>query len=237
MLISFLNKKALSKKCCPAMNLKAFSKSALATVTSPHVVFTSIFILLIGFSALFAQVDEPLVDVIRLDSTIVIDLKYASSDNFVGVQLYPVARCLLRQSVAERLVRVQRRLREQGLGLKVWDAYRPLFVQKKMWEILPDPRYVAPPTKGSRHNRGAAVDVTLVDSLGNELEMPTEFDDFSKRAAPTFQDVSPAARQNRQILIDAMTAEGFTGISSEWWHFDAPKFWQYPILDVELEDF
>jgi D-alanyl-D-alanine dipeptidase len=184
-----------------------------------------------------AQKVEPLIDVAQMDSTIVIDLRYATTNNFMKVKLYPVERCLLRKSVAERLVRVQQRLQKQGLGLKVWDAYRPFSVQKQFWEVCPDERYVASPEKGSRHNRGAAVDVTLLDSLGNELEMPTEFDDFSKRAAPTNQDVTPAARKHRQILIDAMTAEGFTGISSEWWHYDAPHYRQYPVLDIPLDAF
>lgn len=179
---------------------------------------------------------EPLVDLAKLDSTIVIDLKYATTDNFLGKKVYNSARCLLRKTVAERLIRVQKRLNKTGLGLKVWDAYRPLSVQRKFWEYCPDPRYVAPPEKGSRHNRGAAVDVTLVDSSGHELEMPTRFDDFSKRAAPDYPDVSPEARKNRKILIDAMTAEGFKGISSEWWHFDAPAYLQYPILDIQLDD-
>ncbi len=183
-----------------------------------------------------AKETEPLVDLTKLDSTIIIDLKYATTDNFLGKKVYNCARCLLRKSVAERLIRVQKRLNKIGLGLKVWDAYRPLSVQRKFWEFCPDPRYVAPPDKGSRHNRGAAVDVTLVDSLGNELEMPTQFDDFSRRAAPDFPDVSPAARKNRKILIDSMTAEGFRGISSEWWHYDAPGYLQYPILDIQLDD-
>ncbi|MBN2090527.1 D-alanyl-D-alanine dipeptidase [candidate division KSB1 bacterium] len=183
-----------------------------------------------------ARETEPLVDLAKLDSTVIIDLKYATTDNFLGKKVYNCARCLLRKSVAERLIRVQKRLNKIGLGLKVWDAYRPLSVQRKFWEFCPDPRYVAPPDKGSRHNRGAAVDVTLVDSLGNELEMPTKFDDFSRRAAPDFPDVSPAARKNRKILIDAMTAEGFKGISSEWWHYDAPAYLKYPILDIQLDD-
>ncbi|MBN1350402.1 D-alanyl-D-alanine dipeptidase [candidate division KSB1 bacterium] len=199
------------------------------------IVFCLLLFLNISEIAIAAQPDEPLVEVSGLDSTIIIDMRYASEDNFVKVQLYPVARCLLRKSVAERLVRVQKRLQALGYGVKVWDAYRPLSVQKKMWEILPDPRYVAPPERGSRHNRGAAVDVTLVDSLGHDVEMPTEFDDFSRKAAPTYPHVSETAKKNRQILIDAMEAEGFKGISSEWWHYDAPRYRQYPILDEPLD--
>lgn len=209
-----------------------------STISHATWIFISICLALVSINeVVLAQKVEPLVEVSQLDSTIVIDLRYATTNNFMKVQLYPVARCLLRKSVAERVVRVQQRLQKQGLGLKIWDAYRPLSVQKKFWEVCPDERYVAPPEKGSRHNRGAAVDVTLVDSLGNELEMPTGFDDFSKKAAPTYPDVSPAARKNRQILIDAMTAEGFSGISSEWWHYDAPHYGQYPVLDMPLEVF
>jgi D-alanyl-D-alanine dipeptidase len=190
----------------------------------------------ITFNFSGAKETEPLVDLTKLDSTIVIDMKYATTDNFLGKKVYNSARCLLRKSVAERLIRVQRRLQQMGLGLKIWDAYRPLSVQRKFWEYCPDPRYVAPPEKGSRHNRGAAVDVTLVDAEGNELEMPTGFDDFSKRAAPDYPDVSPVARKNRKILIDVMTAEGFKGISSEWWHYDAPGYLKYPILDIQSDD-
>lgn len=190
----------------------------------------------ITFNFSGAKETEPLVDLTKLDSTIVIDMKYATTDNFLGKKVYNSARCLLRKSVAERLIRVQRRLQKMGLGLKIWDAYRPLSVQRKFWEYCPDPRYVAPPEKGSRHNRGAAVDVTLVDAMGNELEMPTRFDDFSKRAASDSPDVSPVARKNRKILIDAMTAEGFKGISSEWWHYDAPGYLKYPILDIQSDD-
>lgn len=198
-----------------------------------------LFFLIYNFSTprlTISKETEPMVDLVKLDSTIIIDMKYATTDNFIGKKVYNCSRCLLRKTVAERLIRVQKRLNKIGLGLKVWDAYRPLSVQRKFWEYCPDPRYVAPPEIGSRHNRGAAVDVTLVDSLGNELEMPTKFDDFSKRAAPDYPEVSPLVRKNRQILIDAMTAEGFKGISSEWWHYDAPTYFNYPILDIQLDD-
>ena len=211
----------------------------IPTLPFRHILTVLCYLILLSMSGtrVAAQSDEPLVDVAKLDSTILIEMKYATEKNFVGVRLYPVARCLLRKSVAERLVRVQKRLNTLGYGLKVWDAYRPLSVQKKMWKIFPDPRYVAPPSKGSRHNRGAAVDVTLVDSLGHDLEMPTQFDDFSRKAAPTYPHVSDAVRKNRQILIDAMLAEGFKGISSEWWHYDAPRYRHYPVLDIPLENF
>lgn len=179
--------------------------------------------------------DEPLVDLARVDPRIVLDLRYATENNFLGRKLYPVARCLLRESVAHRLRRVQDDLEAQGLGLKVFDGYRPLSVQKKMWEVMPDPTYVADPAKGSRHNRGAAVDLTLVDAAGNELPMPSEFDEFTERAHRDYAGGTDEQRRNRRILQDAMERHGFTGLDSEWWHFDAPGWTSYPVLDQPLE--
>ncbi len=126
---------------------------------------------------------ENLVDIQDINPDITLDIRYATANNFLKVKLYSVPRCLLRTSVAQKLSRVQEQLQRRGLGLKVFDCYRPLSVTRKMWEALPDPRYVANPARGSRHNRGAAVDLTLIDARGNELEMPTDFDDFTDRAA------------------------------------------------------
>jgi len=181
-----------------------------------------------------------LVDVAALDPTIRFDLRYAGPDNFTGVAVYPAARCLLRRDAADRLVRVQRRLQADGLGLLLWDCYRPFSVQERFWALVPDERYVARPERrggrpvaGSKHNRGAAVDVTLVDARGRPLAMPTRFDDFSARAhrgAPA----PPAARANAARLEAAMVAEGFAPFPTEWWHFDAPGWGRDPLLDVPL---
>jgi zinc D-Ala-D-Ala dipeptidase len=182
-----------------------------------------------------------LVDVRALDGSIAVDMPYATPRNFTGVVLYPASRCLLRRDVAERLVRVQRRLRAEGLGLLVWDCYRPFGVQQRLWALVPDARYVAEPvvtdgrpSAGSKHNRGAAVDVTLVDAAGRPLEMPSAFDDFSERAhrnAPTW---SPVARGNAARLEAAMAAEGFEPLPTEWWHFDAAGWERYDLLDRPL---
>ena len=183
-----------------------------------------------------------LVDVTTVDPTIRLDLRYATPDNFTGVAVYPVARCLLRRDAAERLARVQRRLQADGFGLLVWDCYRPLGVQERFWALVPDERYVARPQRengrpvaGSKHNRGAAVDVTLVDASGRPLEMPTGFDDFSERAHRGAANLKPAARANAARLESAMTAEGFQPLPTEWWHFDAPGWQAYDLLDVPLE--
>ena len=184
---------------------------------------------------LFAQHEEDLVDITSLDSTIIIDLRYATADNFMKEVLYSANICLLRKTVAEKLIKVQQDLRRQGLGLKVWDGYRPLSVQKKMWEKMPNPGYVADPKYGSNHNRGAAVDVTLVDSSGNELEMPTGFDDFTKKAASNYPYVTKEAFKNRKMLQEAMKAHGFKAIKSEWWHFNDCDVKKYPVIDIPLK--
>lgn len=177
-----------------------------------------------------------MVDIQALDPTILVDLKYATRDNFVGEQLYPrTARGYLQRGVAEALARVQARLRTQGYGLKVWDGYRPLAVQKKLWQRFPVPGFVANPAVGSNHNRGAAVDVTLVDLRGRELVMPTRYDEFSERAHRTYQGGAAKQRQHREILQEAMLAEGFTGLMSEWWHFDFQDPRRFPILDIPFE--
>lgn len=178
-----------------------------------------------------------LVDLAKLDSTIVLDIRYATTNNFVGEQLYPVAKCLLRPKTAARLLRVQNALQAQGFGLKVWDAYRPLSVQWRLWERVPNPDYVADPRKGSRHNRGGAVDVTLVDLAGSEVLMPTGYDDFSERAHRDFMDAPAEVLRHRQLLEDAMVKEGFLPLPTEWWHFDDPEWETFELLDVPLDRF
>lgn len=173
-----------------------------------------------------------MVDVQKIDPSIRIDIRYATTDNFMKETLYPEARCLLRREVAEKLVRVQKDLMMRGFGLKIFDGYRPLSVQKKMWARVPIEGYVANPAKGSNHNRGAAVDVTLVDADGKELAMPSAYDEFSPRAHRDYSGGTEAERRHRRILEEAMSQEGFHGISTEWWHFDDAEAKKYPVLDL-----
>src|SRR5437773_8756335 len=177
-----------------------------------------------------APAPDALVDLRALDPSIRIEMPYATRHNFTGVALYPVARCLLRREVAERLVRVQRRLAAERLGLLVWDCYRPFRVQQRLWALVPDARYVAEPVvrdgrpvAGSKHNRGAAVDLTLVDAAGRPLEMPTGFDDFSERDHRGWAGTSPAARRNLARLEEAMATEGFELLPPAWKHFNCPR--------------
>lgn len=181
------------------------------------------------------QADPPLIDVKSLAPRIVVDMRYATADNFTKHKLYPVAdQCLLCEPAARRLAEVQASLEKKGLGLKVWDCYRPISVQKKLWEIMPNPDYVADPKTGSRHNRGASVDLTLVDAQGRELLMPTPFDEFSDKAHRDYMDLPSEAIKNRQTLQDAMAAAGFLPLPTEWWHFDSPEWSSYALRDEPL---
>ena len=127
---------------------------------------------------------------------------------------------------------MQAALRPRGLGLKVFDGYRPHAVQKALWRVRPDPRYVADPAKGSRHNRGSAVDVTLVDAEGRELPMPSAFDEFGERSHLDFTDAPSESLANRETLQKAMRSEGFLPLPTEWWHFDAPGWRAFPVMDA-----
>lgn len=177
---------------------------------------------------------DPLVEVAAQDGRIRVLAVYATPDNFVGEALYPEPRIFLRRSAMERLSRVQSALESRGMGLMVFDGYRPWSVTRRMWEVIGDPDYVADPSKGSRHNRGMAVDVTLVDGRGNRLPMPTDFDAFVPEARADAEVLEPM-RTNRRVLIEAMAAQGFRVLSSEWWHFDCDGWEERALLDVPIE--
>ncbi|MDZ7290628.1 MAG: M15 family metallopeptidase [candidate division KSB1 bacterium] len=181
--------------------------------------------------------DRELVDLTEIIPDIVLDLKYATPDNFLHEKLYTVGRAYLALGAAKSLKIVQDSLRARGLGLKIWDAYRPLSVQWLMWEKLPDSRYVADPRSGSRHNRGAAVDVTLVDlATGKELEMPTGFDDFTGKASHDYMNLPDQVIKNRQLLKDLMVrVGGFSAYSEEWWHYTHIRSQNYPLLDFQMK--
>jgi D-alanyl-D-alanine dipeptidase/L,D-peptidoglycan transpeptidase YkuD (ErfK/YbiS/YcfS/YnhG family) len=162
----------------------------------------------------------PLVDVQKVAPGVNVDMRYAKNENFTGKKVYTCGRCFLRPATAVKLAAAQRELKKQGLSLKMWDCYRPLSVQKIFWSLVPDPRYVADPKTGSRHNRGNAVDVTLVDESGKEVEMPTGFDDFTSKAGHGEMKLPRRAMENRRTLAEAMEKAGFRRLESEWWHYD-----------------
>jgi D-alanyl-D-alanine dipeptidase len=177
------------------------------------------------------------VDVQTHIPSIVVSLPYATEQNFFKKRFYASNTCLLRRSVVDRLAAVQKELSSQGLGLKIWDGYRPRSVQYEFWKTLPDPNYVADPAKGSRHNRGAAVDLTLVDlKSGKELPMPTGYDDFTPKAAADFKLVSPEVLKNRTLLQQVMLKHGFEIFPSEWWHFDARGWEEFPLENFSPDE-
>jgi kynurenine formamidase/D-alanyl-D-alanine dipeptidase len=200
--------------------------------------------------ALPAHADEPprepgpfrapdLVEPVALDPTLRLDIRYASTHNFAGRAVYKEARAFLQRPAAEALVRVHRTLAAQGLGLVVLDGYRPWSVTRIFWDITPPAQrpFVADPATGSRHNRGAAVDVTLYErASGREVEMPSPYDDMSERAHPTWDGGSETARAHRDRLRAAMEAEGFFVHPAEWWHYDWKDWRAYPLLDVAFRD-
>lgn len=179
-----------------------------------------------------APAKSPLVEVKSVMPDAVIDLRYATEDNFLKAKLYPeTARCLLLDSVAQKLKAVSAALKSQGFRLKFYDCYRPLSVQRALWKRFPKPGYVADPKYGSHHNRGAAVDLTLVTMDGAEVEMPTPFDTFSPAAHHGFKGCSLAAQGHRDTLRRAMEAVGFKPNRMEWWHYELPDSVKFPVRD------
>ena len=164
--------------------------------------------------------NDVLVDVRSVAPEVVVEMRYAGRDNFTGKAIYDCGRCFLRPETARKVARAERELLKMGLSLKLWDCYRPLSAQKLLWSLVPDPRFVADPRKGSRHNRGNAVDVTLVNTAGRELEMPTKFDDFSPRAAHGEMRLPAHVLGNRRLLAETMQKAGFRALPTEWWHYD-----------------
>jgi len=183
--------------------------------------------------------ESEFVDIRSVDKTIVIDLRYAGSNNVAHHPLYPPdTPALIRAGVAQRLVVAQEYLRKKGYSLKIWDAYRTRAAQEKLWQVTKNRSFVADPKegRGSMHIRGVAVDATLVDSAGNDVRMPTDFDVFTPAALLEFAGRDPVVGGNLKLLQKAMAHGGFYGLRTEWWHFCAPDWKKYdPVPDLKLE--
>ena len=178
-----------------------------------------------------------LIDLEKYVPGIVLDIRYATTNNFTGEKIYEQPKAYARKPVADALQRIQADLKEQGLGLKIFDAYRPYRATVKFYEVYGDTTYVASPYRGSRHNRGCAIDLTLIDlRTGKELKMPTGYDSFKKEAWPSTPVRDPEARKNRQLLISAMEKHGFRVNSSEWWHFDFIGWKKFEVLDIDFSE-
>jgi zinc D-Ala-D-Ala dipeptidase len=172
----------------------------------------------------------PLVEILPGRSGLRIDLAYARADNVTGRAIYARARCLLHPQAAALLDRAAELARPHGLGLKIFDAYRPPEAQWVLWNAFPDPEFVADPRRGSPHSRGAAVDLTLVDSAGRELEMGTPFDDFTPASHHGSLAVPAQAQRNRALLLGLMTAAGWDFYRNEWWHYQLFNARSYPLI-------
>jgi D-alanyl-D-alanine dipeptidase len=200
--------------------------------------------------------DDELVNPKMLIPDIEIDLRYASADHkFLSTpdgdiplpKLYTANECLTTLSAVKRLKIAQDTLRNirqhngkeypEGIGIKIWDAYRPRAVQFVFWEIYPNPSFVANPNSGSMHNRGGAIDLTLIDlATGEELEMPTKFDDFSTQASHGYNDLPENVKANRELLFDIMVnVAGFKYYGAEWWHYNVPEANAYPLMDFQMK--
>ena len=182
--------------------------------------------------------DSDLVAVQQLDPSLQLDVRYATSNNFVGVAVYDTPQVFLQRPAAEALVRVHRALALQGFGLRLFDGYRPWYVTRVFWDVTPEAQreFVADPAQGSRHNRGCAVDLTLFDlATGQAVDMPSDYDDFSERAYPDYSGASAIQKRHRDLLRAAMAAEGFTVYPSEWWHFDHRDWPHYRIGNTRFE--
>ena len=154
------------------------------------------------------------------DSSIIISMPYATTDNFLKEKIYPCAKCYLREDAAKALLKAQKLAQSKGYSIIIYDCYRPLPLQQKMFDIIPDTKYVADPKRGSRHNKGVAVDISLANEIGEPLNMGTAFDDFSEQAHFSAKNISAKAKANRKLLRDIMLTNDFTPYDNEWWHFN-----------------
>jgi zinc D-Ala-D-Ala dipeptidase len=214
-------------------------------MTVPARLLASLILVLLPAAPLVAQDGPPkenrafrapdLVELVKLEPTIRLDVRYATKDNEFGRPFYSEARAFLQRPAAEALARVQRALKEKGYGLVVFDGYRPWSVTKQFWDLTPADKkiFVADPKNGSRHNRGGAVDLSLVDlATGREADMGGRYDEMSERSYVTYDKGPKEAMARRELLLDEMGKEGFFPYPWEWWHFDWKDFREYPVLDV-----
>ena len=209
---------------------------------------TSTLLILVLFSLAFATAQQPpkeegtfrqpdLVELVKLDPSIKLDIRYATKNNFLGKPVYKEARAFLQRPAAEALVRINQSLHTQGYGLIIHDGYRPWYVTKIFWDVTPEDKkiFVADPAKGSRHNRGCAVDLSLFDlKSGKEVVMPSEYDEMTERAHINYSCAAPEPKRLRDLLRAAMEADGFAVYEPEWWHYDYKDWKEYPISNVKF---
>lgn len=180
---------------------------------------------------------HPLVDMEKINSTIIYDIRYATENNFTKEIVYDFPLCYVHRDLAPRLDQIQKDLAKRELNLKIYDGFRPLHVNQKFWDLIQDERYVRNPNNFiSSHSRGTAIDVTLVDLEGKELEMPTEFDDFTERAHHDYVDLPEHVIKNRALLREVMEANGFEILQTEWWHYNFRGWEEYSAVEMTLQE-
>ncbi|MEA4867102.1 MAG: M15 family metallopeptidase [Rikenellaceae bacterium] len=168
---------------------------------------------------------------------IVLDIRYATENNFTGKQIYTSPEAWLRKEAADSLLAIQKALNQEGLGIKVFDAYRPYAATLCFYEVYGDTTFVAAPWSGSIHNRGGAIDLTIISlETGEELEMPTPFDEFSEKASHTYEELPQKVKANREKLYQIMTSHGFTHYQHEWWHYNIKGRNKYALMDISFEE-
>jgi len=187
--------------------------------------------------SLKANPEKELVDLEKIIPDMVMDIRYATTNNFMKEKIYTLSKAYARKPVAEALKKAQAEFKKMGLGIIMYDAYRPYKATVKFYELYHDTTYVASPYRGSRHNRGCALDMSIVDlKTKKEVKMPTEFDSFKKEAWPSTPIADPEARKNRELVIKVMKNNGFKVNSSEWWHFDFIGWQKYEVMDIDFEE-
>ncbi|WP_207433690.1 M15 family metallopeptidase [Sabulibacter ruber] len=210
-----------------------------ATVTIPKNKYG---LQVVSSTALYQQLveqnpDQELVELATYIPGLVLDIKYATPDNLVKEPVYTMATAYARKPVADALKKIQEELKPLGLGLKIYDGYRPYHVTELFFKKVKKKAYVANPKNGSRHNRGCAMDLTLITLKdGKELEMPTPYDATVKQSHPDYPHVSEQVKKNRALLINTMQRHGFTVFHNEWWHYDFNEWPKYPLMDIRFED-
>src|ERR1043165_5710790 len=183
--------------------------------------------------------EADMVELRKLDKSIKLDIRYATTNNFAGRAVYPEARAFLQRPAAEAVVRVNKLLKKEGLGLVIFDGYRPWSITKLFWDVVPEDKrkFVADPKTGSKHNRGCAVDLSIYDrKTGRLIPMPSGYDEFTERASPDYNGGTDDERRNRDMLRNLMEAAGFSVNPNEWWHFDHKDWEQYAIYDIPFSE-
>jgi len=221
------------------LQINFFKQEIIQTLKTNSFKFVFLLVFSIGVLSCSKSKESPIsptmIDLKEAIPNLKLDVRYATSNNFTNKVIYDTVRVFLVEEAVKALKSVANDLEKDSIGIIVYDAYRPLSVQRKLWEMYPNPDFVADPKTGSRHNRGAAIDMSLYDlKSGKSLEMPTEYDNFTEKASHSFADLSEDILQNRLYLKTKMEKYGFVSLNSEWWHYDYHDWKSYPVLDYDF---